>query len=237
MTFAFSDLLGIAWILAFPILLHILNIFSGRNKGISLPPTESWATNYLKTLEYTAKSNRGDYKNPQIKVKHIIQVKPQIKPTPIIRAAPVTYTPQDKKPSVTLTRDWAPTCCILPTKPKSAPIQISAPIHVISKPAKFLKARKPRKSIIIKPDTEELKTIRMNAGYKLKLTWIEIAWLKTHAIRRGIDDWLSLIDSTLSYEENKLNLQTQYGAVNSDSELVQKYKNYSDMARAEYENN
>lgn len=237
MPFVFSDLMGIAWIFAFPVFLHILNYFSGRNIGITAPSSE------LRTHQTTNKTAKPIRTHPErfkelpIKVKPVIQIKPQIdvKPVTQARTAPVMYTPEVSKPAVTLTQNWAPICSRLPIKPKPA-IQTSAHVHVIKKVGKFLKARKPRKSILVKPDKEELKALRINSGYKLKLTWIELAWLKTHAIRRGIDDWISLIDSKLSYDENKLNLVQQFGAQYTDDELMQKYQNYQDMAQDEYRN-
>lgn len=235
MTFAFSDLLGLAWILAFPVFLHIINAFNGRNRGITAPRTEPQTRQYIKIQRKRAISQPEHSKLSQDlrelrKAEYVITHKPLEHKM----SAPVTYTPEVSKPAVTLARDWAPICCILPAKAKPAPIQISTPVHIIKKVGKFLKARKSRISLIIKPDKEELKTLRINAGYKLKLTWIELAWLKTHAVRRGIDDWISLIDSKLSYGENKLNIAQQYGAQDSDGELMQRYKDSADRARDYY---
>lgn len=216
--------------MAFPALCHIANILNGRNRGITTPRTPSQTRQYIKKPIKPVKSNRADYTKPQIKIKP--EILPIIKP--IIKTAPVKYTPEVSKSAVTLARSWVPICCILPKKPK--PMPLSKPALVIVKPGKFKKARKPRISAIIKPDAEELKLLRINSGYKLRLTWIELAWLKTLAVKRGVDDWLSLVDSKLSYEENKANFVQNFGALNSDNELMQKYKDYQDMARDEYRN-
>lgn len=253
MTFSFSDLAGIFWILAFPALCHIANTWTSYTKTTPITPRQTGQ--YIKKPIKPVKSNRGDYTNNIIKLEldelykkeyaitHV-PIKPhktsqQVKPA--IRAVPVIEIMQDAwKPAVTLASPWVSPCCILPMKPKPAPIKmqskkpISAPMPAISKPAKFKKARKPRISTIIKPDAEELKLLRVNSGYKLRLTWIELAHLKTLAVKHGVDDWLSLVDSKLSYEENKAAFVQNFGALDSDEDMVQKYQNYQGMAQDYY---
>ena len=103
------------------------------------------------------------------------------------------------------------------------------PIETIEKTAKFSKIRRPRVSSIIKPDKEELKQLRDNNGGRSGLTWIELAQLKTLSAKQGVDDWLSLVDSKLNYEENKGNFIQLHGSQDSDNELLQKYERYEAM--------
>ncbi len=234
MTFVFSDLLGLAWIFAFPIFLHILNAYNGRNRGITVPRMQSHARQYVKIPIKPVKSNRHEYSEPRIKAKPEVK----IKTTPTTKAAPVKYMPQDNKPAVTLARDWAPICCILPTKPKPAPIKINLPIAVI-KPTKFRKTRNSYRKATYLPLTNQDKTDMARLLGKdifKKINYMSICWLKTRATKAGIDDWISLLCSNSSYEDNKKNLYRNFGAPNSEDELMQKYKDFSDMARDEYEN-
>ncbi len=238
MTFAFSDLLGLAWIFAFPAFLHIINAYNGRNRGITVPRSPVERIDIPKTQRKPVKSNRGEYSEPHIKVKPEItytteRTRDKIKIVP----APVKYTPQDTRaPAVTLARPWVTVCCILPKRIAPAKQQIYAPMPAVSKPAKFKKARKPRAPSFEKLTHEDISDLKAHLSIDIfkRLNYFELAHLKTAATKRGIDDWVSLLDSRLSYEENKLNLIQQYGAHESDSDLMQKYRDYQDLARQEY---
>jgi len=65
---------------------------------------------------------------------------------------------------------------------------------------------------------------------KVKLTYIELMHLKNTAIKAGANDWISMIDTTLSYEENKRIMLQNFGHVDTDNEMMAKYKNYEEMA-------
>ncbi len=58
---------------------------------------------------------------------------------------------------------------------------------------------------------------------------MQLAYLKTNAIKRGIDDWISLVDAHLSYDENKHNFDKLFGSINSDNELMIKYEKCEGM--------
>lgn len=223
MAFAFSDLFGLVWVFIFPAFLHILNAYNGRNSGITAPRLESRTYQPIKTQRKRAISHPEKYRTSKIIIKPEIKAKPEIKIKPVtqINRTPVSYTPETKKPSVTLARPWIPVCCILPMKVK---------------PAKFKKARKPRAPSFEKLTKEDISNMKAHLSTDIfkRLNYFELAHLKTAATKRGIDDWISLIDSRLSYEENRANLTAQYGAQDSDSELMQKYRDYTDMARDEY---
>lgn len=47
----------------------------------------------------------------------------------------------------------------------------------------------------------------------------------------GIDDKISHIDSALTYEENKELITRNFGRVDSDKEMMDKYNRYSDMSK------
>ncbi len=202
-----------------------------------MPRTAPQRIDIPKFQRKRAISQPEKYRTPEIIIKPTI-IKPvtQSKPVPIIRAALVTYTPQGKKPAVTLARPWVPVCCILPKRIAPAKQQIYAPMPAVSKPAKFKKARKPRAPSFEKLTHEDISDLKAHLSIDIfkRLNYFELAHLKTAATKRGIDDWVSLLDSRLSYEENKLNLIQQYGAHESDSDLMQKYRDYQDLARQEY---
>lgn len=236
MPFAFSDLLGFAWIFAFPAFLHILNYVSGRNRGITAPRSPVQTQQYIKNPVKFVKSNRSDYIKPQIKIKPEIKVKP----APLVNHAPVKYTPDTWKPAVTITQNWAPICSRLPIKTKPAQIQITK-VPIIIKPAKFKKARNyNRVAKFLKltiNDELDLKRLLGIDIYK-HIPYMSICWLKTFAIKSGIgiDDWISLIDSRASYKNNLETLQKNYGAGYSEDELTERIKKYQDMAQDFYKN-
>lgn len=100
------------------------------------------------------------------------------------------------------------------------------------KPVKLKKARnKNRQPNFITLTKEEISDLKHLLGFDVfkKPTVIQLAYLKTNAIKKGIDDWISLIDSNLSYEENKLNFENSFGTLNSDNELMAKYDRYENM--------
>ena len=112
--------------------------------------------------------------------------------------------------------------------------KVSQPILKAVKLKKVRAKTNPAFERLTDEDIKDLKRLLMPDIFK-RFSYISLAWLKTKAIRQGIDDWISLIDSHLSYEENKSNLVKMFGAIESDKELMTKYQTYSDMSKDFYQ--
>ncbi len=114
---------------------------------------------------------------------------------------------------------------------------ITEPAAITEKSAKNPKPQlKKAKNINYKPNFERLTQTDItdlkafNPDIFKNLTYIQISFLKAMAVKEGVDDWISHIDSEISYEENKENIISLFGHTDTDKELLIKANKYDAVA-------
>ncbi len=164
-------------------------------------------------------SVRMQTKTPQNTQAHVIST---------IRHKPLTF---DKIKPCTKPQQPKPQISVHPVKTET---KKNVSMHDVL--AKFAKIRKPRISTVQKltrADKAQIKNLLSKDIHK-KMTSMELIHLKNFAVKQGVDDFVSQIDSTLSYGENKILMEQAHGRIDSDSALLHKYNDYEEQANNYY---
>lgn len=173
---------------------------------------------------------RMQAKTPQGTQAHVISTL-RHKSVPLHQFKPIT-NPQQPRPQIPA----QPVARIRaqPIKTTKTSIKISTSVPDVE--AKFAKIRKPRISTVEKltrADRAQIKNLLSRDIHK-KMTSMELIHLKNFAVKQGVDDFISQIDSTLNYGENKTLMEQAHGRIDSDNALLNKYNDYEEQANNYY---